>query len=123
MATNVKKKTKAKASKRIREGDTVYVIAGNDKGRTGKVLTRVGTDKAVVEGINVKTKHVKAQQGQQGSIIKIEAPIQMSNLKLCVDEKKAVKVRVEISETGQKDLVYDDGGKKKVYRTLRKSQS
>lgn len=123
MATKMKAKPKSKAAKLIREGDTVFVLAGNDKGRTGKVLARVGNERAVVEGINIKTKHVKAQQGQQGEIVKMEAPINISNLKLCIDEKKPVKVKVEMSENGQKDLVYDDGGKQKVYRTLRKSKS
>ncbi len=68
----------------IRKDDTVLVIAGNDKGKKGKVLRIISKDnKAIVEGVNIVKKHKKARkQGDQSGIISIEAPINISNLKL-----------------------------------------
>jgi ribosomal protein L24 len=66
----------------IRKGDTVFVNAGEDKGKTGKVI-RVIADKkrAVVEGLNIVSKNQKPNaKYPQGGIIKIEAPIHISNL-------------------------------------------
>ncbi len=66
----------------IRKGDTVFVNAGEDKGKTGKVI-RVITEKkrAVVEGVNIVSKNQKPNaKYPQGGIIKMEAPIHISNL-------------------------------------------
>ena len=66
----------------IRKGDTVFVNAGEDKGKTGKVI-RVIADKkrAVVEGVNIVSKNQKPNaKYPQGGIIKMEAPIHISNL-------------------------------------------
>lgn len=66
----------------IRTGDTVKVIAGNSKGKSGKVLSvLVSKQRAVVEGANMITKHVKPNaQNPQGSIEKVEGTIHISNL-------------------------------------------
>ena len=68
----------------IKKGDTVYVNAGNDKGKTGKVLSVIpDKDRAIVEGINMVSKHTKPNATQpQGGIIKREAGIHVSNLQL-----------------------------------------
>ena len=68
----------------IKKGDTVYVNAGNDKGKTGKVLTVIpAKDRVIVEGVNVVSKHTKPNANQpQGGIIKREAGIHVSNLQL-----------------------------------------
>ena len=68
----------------IKKGDTVYVNAGNDKGKTGKVLeVIVDKDRAVVEGVNLVSKHTKPNSKQpQGGIIKQEASVHVSNLQL-----------------------------------------
>jgi large subunit ribosomal protein L24 len=68
---------------RIKKGDTVLVIAGDDKGRRGKVLQVVsGGNRAVVEGLNFVKKHMrKTQDNPQGGIFEKEAPIHISNLK------------------------------------------
>ena len=66
----------------IKKGDTVYVNAGEDKGRTGKVL-KVFVDKrrAIVEGLNMVSKSQKpSAKNPQGGILKQEAPIHISNL-------------------------------------------
>ncbi len=66
----------------IKKGDTVYVNTGEDKGKTGKVLRVLVEEKrAVVEGINIVSKHTKpSAKHPQGGIIKMEAPIHISNL-------------------------------------------
>lgn len=76
------KKTKKKLH--IRKGDTVLVIAGDDKGKQGKVLeVIVDKDRAVVEGINIVTKHTKPSAGKpEGGLKKTEAPLHVSNLQL-----------------------------------------
>ena len=68
----------------IKKGDTVYVNAGNDKGKTGKVLTVIpAKDRVIVEGVNVVSKHTKPNAKQpQGGIGKQEAGIHVSNVQL-----------------------------------------
>ena len=68
----------------IKKGDTVYVNAGNDKGKTGKVLTVIpAKDRVIVEGVNVVSKHTKPNAKQpQGGIVKQEACIHVSNVQL-----------------------------------------
>jgi len=68
----------------IKKGDTVLVLSGEDKGREGKVLKMVTkTDRAIVEGLNLISKHTKPNaKSPQGGIIKKEAPIHVSNLML-----------------------------------------
>ena len=79
----------------IKKGDTVYVNAGNDKGKTGKVLSvDPSKDRAIVEGINIVSKHTKPNSKQpQGGIVKQEAGIHVSNLQL-IDPVKNVPTRV-----------------------------
>lgn len=88
----------------IKKGDTVYVLAGEDKGRKGRVLS-VDADKnrAVVEGINIVSKSTKpSAKHPQGGIIKMEAPINISNLAL-LDPKsgKPTRVGIRIGENGE----------------------
>lgn len=79
----------------IKKGDIVYVNAGNDKGKTGKVLEVITkTERAIVEGINMVSKHTKPNaQHPQGGIIKKEAPIHISNLQV-VDPSKGGPTRI-----------------------------
>jgi len=69
---------------RIRKGDTVVIIAGRDKGKSGKVLEVRPTDnRAVVEGVNLIKRHTKASMGDpQGGIKTREAAIHLSNVAL-----------------------------------------
>ena len=73
----------------IKKGDTVYVNAGDDRGKTGKVLeVLTDKDRAIVEGINMVTKHTKpSMSNQQGGIVHQEAPIDASNVMLIHDGK------------------------------------
>lgn len=68
----------------IRRGDTVKVLAGDDKGKEGKVLeVDLTKRRALVEGVNIITKHTKPSAGKpEGGIVKVEAPIHISNLML-----------------------------------------
>jgi large subunit ribosomal protein L24 len=79
----------------IRKGDTVQVIAGDDKGKSGKVLELILEKKrAVVEGVNIVTKHQKPSAGKpEGGIKKVEAPVHISNLML-VDPASGKPTRV-----------------------------
>jgi len=82
---------------RIRKGDTVQVIAGDDKGRTGKVLS-VDEEKrrVVVEKVNFVKRHTKARkQGMKSGIVEKEAPIHLSNV-LLYDERLQRGTRVGI---------------------------
>ena len=89
----------------IKKGDTVYVNAGNDKGKTGKVLSVAPkADRVVVEGINMVSKHTKPNSKQpQGGIVKQEAPIHISNLNL-LDPKTNTPTRVGIRMDGDKKV-------------------
>ena len=73
----------------IKKGDTVYVNSGEDKGKTGRVLkVLVDKNRAIVEGINMVTKHNKpSAANQNGGIITKEAPLHISNVMLVVDGK------------------------------------
>ncbi|HMI65320.1 MAG TPA: 50S ribosomal protein L24 [Cyclobacteriaceae bacterium] len=88
----------------IRKGDMVKVIAGDDKGKTGKVM-EVITDKsrAVVEGVNMMTKHQKPSAGKpEGGIKKIEGTLHISNLML-VDPASGIAIRTgrKLNEKGK----------------------
>ena len=79
----------------IKKNDTVFVNAGEDKGKTGRVLkVLVKKERAIVEGINMVSKHTKpSAKNPQGGIIKQEAPIHISNLNI-VDAKTGAPTRV-----------------------------
>ncbi len=69
---------------KIKTGDKVVVLSGKDKGKTGKVTSADPKSlKVTVEGVNVATKHQKAQKkGQDGGIIKVETPIYVNKVQL-----------------------------------------
>ena len=89
----------------IKKGDTVYVNAGNDKGKTGKVLSvDPAKDRVIVEGINMVSKHTKPNSKQpQGGIIKQEAGIHISNLNL-IDPQSGKPTRVGYKMDGDKKI-------------------
>jgi len=66
---------------KIRKGDTVMVLTGKDKGRTGEVLRVIPSeDRVVVSGVNMVTRHVKPRMGDPGGIQRREAPVHVSNV-------------------------------------------
>lgn len=90
---------------RIKKGDNVIVIAGNDKGKTGKVLTVIPEkNRVIVEGVSMVSKHTKPNaKAPQGGIIKQEAPIHVSNVAL-VDPKSGKATRVGFKLDGDKKV-------------------
>ncbi len=92
---------------RIRKGDTVQVIHGKDKGKTGEVLKTLPIqNRVVVQGINLRTRHVKpTQEGESGRIVTEEASLHASNV-MIYSTKKKVASRVEL-------VVEKDGTKKR----------
>ena len=93
---------------KIRKGDTVMVIAGDDKGKTGRVLSVDEIKRRViVEKVNFVKRHTKARsQTQQGGILEKEAPIHLSNVML-YDPKagKGVRVGVRFTKDGKRERV------------------
>lgn len=79
----------------IKKGDTVYVNAGEDKGKTGTVVkVLVEKQRAIVEGVNMVSKSQKPNaKNPQGGIVKMEAPIHISNLNV-VDPKSGKPTRI-----------------------------
>ena len=103
---------------KIKKGDTVIVVAGRDRGRTGQVVAAYPErGKVLVQGVNVVTKNKKVSyQGRQGAkeggITHEEAPIDVSNVQLVdPDSKKAARVGYRFDEDGNKVRVTRPGGK------------
>lgn len=106
-------------SKKIRKGDLVIAIAGNEKGRTGHVLGRKG-DRILVQGLNMRKKAVKrSQENPKGDIIEIERPIHISNLQPCTEEGTPVKLKVRANDEGQRELYYQKDGQAVCYRSVK----
>lgn len=108
-------------SKHIRKGDKVVAIAGNDRGKSGVVLRKVG-EKLIVEGLNVRKKHVKPTQQGQGQILDREMPIHASNLRLLSNDNKPVKLRVRYNAQNEKELFYLSNGEQVQYRPVKKQK-
>ncbi len=104
--------TPTRIKMKIRKGDTVQVITGKDKGKTGEVLrTFPWENRVLVQGLNLRTKHVKpTQEGETGRILTEETAIHASNV-MVYSTSKQVASRVE--------LVTDKDGNKK--RRLKKT--
>jgi large subunit ribosomal protein L24 len=108
-------------SKKIRKGDRVIAIAGNDRGQIGNVLSIIG-NKAVVQGLNVRKKHVKrSEQQPQGGIVELEKPIPLCKLKPCVENDRPVKLKVRIAKNGERELMYKLDGQEILHRSVKKS--
>ena len=92
-------------SLRIRKGDKVKVLAGRDRGKTGKVLhVYPEKNRVLVEGINMVKKHLrKSQQNPQGALTQKELPIHISNLSLLDPvSNKITRIRTLVAEDGSK---------------------
>ena len=79
----------------IKKGDNVYVLSGEDRGKTGRVLTvQASKYRAIVEGVNFVTNATKpTAKHPQGGLVKMEAPVHLSNLAL-IDPKSGKPTRV-----------------------------
>ena len=80
---------------KVKKGDTILIIAGKDKGRTGKILKSLPKEGGIlVEGINLKKKHVRPKrEGEKGQVVQIPAVLDVSNVKIiCPKCGKATRV-------------------------------
>ena len=97
----------------IRKDDTVIVLSGEDKGKTGKVLkVLVEKQRAIVEGVNIVKKSTKpSAKHPQGGFVEQEAPIHISNLSL-IDPKsgKPTRIAIKVNEDGKKVRVAKKSG-------------
>jgi large subunit ribosomal protein L24 len=93
---------------KITKGDTVMVMRGSDKGKTGKVMrVFLKTGRVLVEGINIVKRHTRATRPEEtGGIIEKPAPVALSNVML-IDPKtgKATRIRARIDTDGTKERV------------------
>ena len=99
---------------KIRKGDSVIVLAGRDKGKTGEVLKVLSNDRALVNGINLVKKHTKANPmtGTTGGIVEKEASIHISNIAIYNSKtNKADKVAIQ-TEDGKKVRVFKSDASK-----------
>ncbi|HPG11877.1 MAG TPA: 50S ribosomal protein L24 [Chitinophagaceae bacterium] len=113
-------KTRFKPKYNIRKGDSVVVISGNDKDlskpRTVKEVL-VDKGRVIVEGVNIVTKHTKpSAQNTRGGIIKVEAPIHISNVMLWDSAQKSGARVTRVRKDGKTERVFKtkkvQGGKK-----------
>ena len=102
---------------KIRKNDTVMIVAGNDRGRTGKVLkVYPKTSRVIVEGINLRKRHTKPNsKNPQGGILEKEAPIHSSNV-MILDPKSNEPTRI-----GARIILDEKTGKKKIARVSKSS--
>jgi large subunit ribosomal protein L24 len=98
---------------KIKVGDTVVLLAGKDKGRTGRVMKKLKIDRFLVEGLNLVKKHVRAnpQANQEGGIIEREAGIHVSNLAVLNPQtNRADRVGFKVLENGSKVRYFKSNG-------------
>ena len=89
---------------KVKKGDTVQVLSGNDKAKTGEVLEVLPkTEKVIVKGVNVRKKHVKPRkQGEESGIIPVECPIHMSKVNVvCPKCGKATRIGFKVEKDQQ----------------------
>ncbi len=109
-------------ARHVRKGDMVIVTAGNDRGATGEVLRVLPkSSRVVVQGINVRSKHLKPSQANpQGGIVRREMPVHISNVSPMSDGKPT-RVRWETRDDGSKArIAVRDGKELHVLRGARK---
>ncbi len=103
--TNKSKVYSDRVKMKIRKGDTVQIISGKDKGKTGEVLqTFPYENRVLIKGINQRTKHVKpTQEGENGRIVTEETSLHASNVMIySTKEKLASKVEIFVDKDGSK---------------------
>ena len=91
----------------VKKGDTVMVVTGKDKSKTGKILRLLPKkDGVLVEGLNIVKRHTRARGNEAGGIVEKEASIHISNVMLyCGTCKKAVRTKSKILDDGNKARV------------------
>ena len=100
---------------KIHKGDTIKIISGNDKGKRGKVLAvLLSRNSVVVEGLNMKKKHVRPRtQGQKGELVRLPAPLQVSRVMLvCAACSQPTRVGYTVDGTKRKERTCKKCGSK-----------
>ncbi len=90
---------------KLRKNDNIKIIAGKEKGKTGKITnTLPKKGKVVIDGLNMYKKHVRPKrQGEKGQTISVSRPIDVSNVMLiCASCGKTTRIGIEIAENGSK---------------------
>lgn len=90
---------------KIRKGDTVVVVSGRERGKTGKVLSvDLQAGKVIVEKLNIIKRHTKPnQKAKQGGILEREAPLQISNVMFfCPVTRKPTRIGIRVLEDGRR---------------------
>ena len=107
---------------KVKVGDTVKVIAGADKGKEGKVIrTLKNEQRVVVEGVHIVKRHSKPRMtNESGSIIEIEAPIHVSNVKV-ITEAEAKEIKKAAKKAEKKEKVEEKVEKKATKKTSKKA--
>jgi large subunit ribosomal protein L24 len=96
---------------KIRKGDSVVVLTGKDKGRTGEVIQVMPKeDRAVVRGVNMVKRHQRQTQTEQAGIINKEASVHLSNLAIAGSDGKPTRVGFKVNEDGTKVRVAKRSG-------------
>ncbi len=100
-----KQKEVVRQKMHVKKGDTVQVISGKDKGKVGEVVAiSAKKSQVIVQGVNIRTKHVKPQQeGESGQILTKEFPVHSSNVMLySTKQKVASRVAHTFTDDGRK---------------------
>lgn len=107
---------------KVKVGDTVKVIAGADKGKEGKVIrTLKNEQRVVVEGVHIVKRHSKPRMtNESGSIIEIETPIHVSNVKV-ITEAEAKEIKKAAKKAEKKEKVEEKVEKKATKKTSKKA--
>ena len=116
-------KEKRNSGKKIRSGDQVLVISGNNKGQHGKVLACM-VDRVIVQGINVRKKHVKRSEESPQGFVEFERSIHRSNVCLSDEEGNPFKrVRVAFNDNNEKVLTgANKEGERVTIRSMKKAK-
>jgi large subunit ribosomal protein L24 len=121
----------------LKKGNTVKILAGDEKGKTGeiieiiKLISRRGilNKRAIVKGLNLVKKHQKATKENKGGVVSIEKSIHLSNLSLVQSDKKSVEGKKEVSKKeiknkkpkveGEKKIMKKNSAKKDIKKVLK----
>lgn len=105
----MKPKGRTRRKYRVKKGDTVMVIAGKERGKTGKVLhVNLSSGRVLVEKLNIVKRHSKpTPKNRQGGILEREAPLAISNvMPFCEAVQRPSRIRMKVFEDGRKVRVY-----------------
>lgn len=106
----------------LKKGDNVFIMCGNDKGKSGNIMS-INGNKVIVRGVNVRKKTVKSKDGKKGSqVMYVEMPVHISNVALSDSDGNKIKGLKVKREGKEKSLVYQKDGKEVCYRTIYKKR-